>query len=185
MSWCRAPSVWQLRSWFCGAPSLTRGRVCVLCMLLALASAVFLGSESLGTRDHILLSQIWDFPFRRLLRLAESRWGYSTPPPHGFRAVSVSQSYITTDGQSASLSWNKAPIRGLRPDLCYCQTFRGLFMSSLYRLRTDNTENTIHVISNQRVHWRADCCLATSYNIRPLRNIFHCCPLERVYQAVA
>jgi hypothetical protein len=52
-------------------------------MLLALASAVFLGSESLGTRDHILLSQIWDFPFRRLLRLAGSRWRYSTPPPHG------------------------------------------------------------------------------------------------------
>jgi hypothetical protein len=39
-----------------------------------------------------------------------------------------SQSYITTDGQSASLSWNKAPIWGLRPDLCYCQTFAGLFM---------------------------------------------------------
>jgi hypothetical protein len=32
-------------------------------MLLALASIFFLGSESLGTRDHILLSQIWDFPF--------------------------------------------------------------------------------------------------------------------------
>jgi hypothetical protein len=29
-----------------------------LYMLLALASAVFLGSESLGTREHILLSQI-------------------------------------------------------------------------------------------------------------------------------
>jgi hypothetical protein len=27
-------------------------------MLLALASAVFLGSESLGTRDHILLSDL-------------------------------------------------------------------------------------------------------------------------------
>jgi hypothetical protein len=27
-------------------------------MLLVLASTVFLGSESLGTRDHILLSQI-------------------------------------------------------------------------------------------------------------------------------
>jgi hypothetical protein len=38
-------------------------------MLLALASVVFLGSESRGTRDNILLSQIWDFPFRRLLRL--------------------------------------------------------------------------------------------------------------------
>jgi hypothetical protein len=75
--------VWQLRSGFRGSPSLTRGRVCLLYMLLALASAVFLGSESLGTRDHILLSQIWDFPFRRLLRLAGSRWRYSTPPPHG------------------------------------------------------------------------------------------------------
>jgi hypothetical protein len=43
---------------FCGALSLTRGRVCHLYMLLALASAVFLGSESLGPRDHILRSQI-------------------------------------------------------------------------------------------------------------------------------
>jgi hypothetical protein len=34
-------------------------------MLLALASVVFLESESLSTRDHILLSQIRDFPFRR------------------------------------------------------------------------------------------------------------------------
>jgi hypothetical protein len=33
----------------CGAPSLTRGRVCLLYMLLALVSAVFLGSESQGT----------------------------------------------------------------------------------------------------------------------------------------
>jgi hypothetical protein len=39
-----------------------------------------------------------------------------------------SQSYITTDGQSASLSWNKAPIWGLRSDLCYCQPVAGLFM---------------------------------------------------------
>jgi hypothetical protein len=32
-----------------------------------------------------------------------------------------SESYVTTDGQSASLSWNKAPIWGLRPDFYYCQ----------------------------------------------------------------
>jgi hypothetical protein len=73
-SWCRAPSgahdhifitVWHLRSCFRGVPSLTRGQVCLLYMLLSLASAV-----SLGTRDYILLSQIWDFPFRRLLWLA-------------------------------------------------------------------------------------------------------------------
>jgi hypothetical protein len=39
-----------------------------------------------------------------------------------------SKIYITTDGQSASLSWNKAPIWGLRPDLDYCQTVAGLLM---------------------------------------------------------
>jgi hypothetical protein len=32
---------------------------------------------------HILLSHIWDFPFRRLLRLAGPRWRYLTTPPHG------------------------------------------------------------------------------------------------------
>jgi hypothetical protein len=76
-------TVRQLRVCRYGALSLTRGRVCRLQLLLALASAIILGSEPLGTRDHILLSQIWDFPFRRLLRLAGSRWRYSTPPPHG------------------------------------------------------------------------------------------------------
>jgi hypothetical protein len=42
------------------------------------ASAVIFGSESRGTRDHILLSQIRDFPFRRLLRL----WGGIRPFLH-------------------------------------------------------------------------------------------------------
>jgi hypothetical protein len=56
------------------APSLTRGRVCHLQFLLALAIAVIFWSESHRTRGHILLSQIWDFPFRRLLRFAGSRW---------------------------------------------------------------------------------------------------------------
>jgi hypothetical protein len=49
----------------------------------------------------------------------------------GFPSLSIqsqSQSYIRTDGQSASMSWNKAPIWGLRPDLCYCQTVAGVFM---------------------------------------------------------
>jgi hypothetical protein len=76
--------VWQLRVCRFGAPSLTRGRVCRLQLLLALASAVIFWSESRRTRGHILLTQIRDFPFRRLLRLAGSRWRYSTSPPHGF-----------------------------------------------------------------------------------------------------
>jgi hypothetical protein len=63
--------------------SLTRGRVCRLQLLLALASAVTLGSDSRGASDDILLSQIRDFPFRRLLRLVVSRCRYSNPPTHG------------------------------------------------------------------------------------------------------
>jgi hypothetical protein len=76
-------TVRQLRVRWYRALYLTRGRVCRLQLLLALASAVIFVSESLGTCDHILLSQIRDFPFRRLPRLAGLRWRYSTPPPHG------------------------------------------------------------------------------------------------------
>jgi hypothetical protein len=66
----------------------TVSRVCRLQLLLALASAVILGSES----------------------------------------QSQSESYVTTDGQPASLSWNKAPIWGLRPDLDYCLTIAGVLI---------------------------------------------------------
>jgi hypothetical protein len=52
-----------LRVCCCGAVPLTRGRVCRLQLLLALARAVILVSESRGTREHILLSQIRDFLF--------------------------------------------------------------------------------------------------------------------------
>jgi hypothetical protein len=41
---------------------------------------------------------------------------------------SQSQSYVTTDGQPASLSWNKAPIWGLRPDLYYLRDSYGLVL---------------------------------------------------------
>jgi hypothetical protein len=83
--------VWQLRVCWFGAPSLTRGLVCRLQLLLALASVVVFGSESRKTRGHSLLSQIWDFPFRRLLRLAESRWRFWGPPSllsNGYRRLS-------------------------------------------------------------------------------------------------
>jgi hypothetical protein len=100
-------------------------------MLLALASVVFLGSESLSTRDHILMSQIWDFRFRRLLRLAGSRWRYSTPPPRGW---SESQSHIATDGQSISLSvLVSSLIWGSWPDISYCLTVTVLFFRPLWR----------------------------------------------------
>jgi hypothetical protein len=52
----------DLRICWCWEPSLTRGWVCRLQLLLVLASAVILGSESHGTHDHILLSEIRDSP---------------------------------------------------------------------------------------------------------------------------
>jgi hypothetical protein len=51
----------QLRVCWCGALSLTREWVCHLQLLLVLASTFILASESGGTHDHILLSQIRDF----------------------------------------------------------------------------------------------------------------------------
>jgi hypothetical protein len=109
---------------FSGAPSLTRGRVCLLYMLLGLASAVILGSESLGTRDYILMSQIWCFPFRRLLRLAGSRWRYSNPPPHGYNQFKVT--LRLTVSQSVSLGIE--PIRGSWPDTYFSLTITVLFL---------------------------------------------------------
>jgi hypothetical protein len=72
-----------------------RGRACLLFMLLALARLVFLGSESFRTRDHILLSQIRDFSFRRLLQLAGSRWKVFDPA-----STRVSKSKLCYDRRS-------------------------------------------------------------------------------------
>jgi hypothetical protein len=76
--------------------SLTRGWVCGLQLLLVISSAVILGYESRGTHDHILLSQIrnfpqeqggpviapgTEFPSRCLLLLSRLLWRYSSLPP--------------------------------------------------------------------------------------------------------
>jgi hypothetical protein len=55
-------TVSQLPVTWCETPPLMRGRVCRLKFLLALVSAVILGSKSRGNRDHILLSQILRLP---------------------------------------------------------------------------------------------------------------------------
>jgi hypothetical protein len=55
-------TVRQLRVSSFGDPSLTRRRFCRLQLLLVFSRAVILGSESRGTHDLILLSQIRDSP---------------------------------------------------------------------------------------------------------------------------
>jgi hypothetical protein len=68
--------------------------------------------------------------------------------------ASESESYITTDGQSASLSWNKATVWGLRPDFSYYQTVAGLLMwGALSDERTD-LSFTIASGPRQRSHFR-------------------------------
>jgi hypothetical protein len=63
-----------------------------------------------------------------------------------------SESYVTTDGQSASLSWNRAPIWGLRPDFYYCQTVAGLLMRGAFSDERTRLPFTIAVSPRQRSH---------------------------------
>jgi hypothetical protein len=62
--------------WVCwyGESSLRRGWVCSLQLLLDLASAVFLGPESHGTHDHILLFQIWEIQSKVLHIIVDAPW---------------------------------------------------------------------------------------------------------------
>jgi hypothetical protein len=103
-------TVRQLRVCWCGALSLTRGRVCHSQLLLAFASAVILGSECHWTRDYILLSQIWEFPFHRLLRLAGSRWRYSTPASTRNKNLWVKVKVLLRLTVSQSVSWCRTPF---------------------------------------------------------------------------
>jgi hypothetical protein len=106
LSWQRAP--WNSRPEFifsqlntCGhspytTSSLMRGWVCLSKSLLTIPSTFILGSKSRETHNHILLFQIWDFPFCRLLRLAWLQWRYSTLSPHEKPAYTVAFRAITS-----------------------------------------------------------------------------------------
>jgi hypothetical protein len=87
----------------------------------------------------------------------------SSASDHGrFSAESESESYVTTDGQSASLSWNKAPIWDLRPGFYYCQTIAGLSFTiaagprqrSHYRVRVLWDSETYFTASDSRLPFR-------------------------------
>jgi hypothetical protein len=92
-------------------------------MLMVLVSAVILRYDSRGTSDHILLSHIRGSP-----NLEGEVVVFISPRKRVAQLYPLSEPYVTTDGQSASLSSNKAPIWGLRPDFYYCQTVAGLLM---------------------------------------------------------
>jgi hypothetical protein len=67
---------------------------------------------------------------------------------------SESESYVTTDGQSASLFWNKASIWGLRPDFYYCQTVAVLLMWGALSEERTGLSFTVPAFPHQRSHSR-------------------------------
>jgi hypothetical protein len=67
---------------------------------------------------------------------------------------SESESYITTDCQSASLSWNKAPVWGLGPDLYYCQIVAGMLMGGALSDERTGLSFTNAPGPSQRSHFR-------------------------------
>jgi hypothetical protein len=71
--------------------------------------------------------------------------------PNLSRSLSL---YITTDGQSASLSWNKAPVWGLRPDFYYCLTVAALMMWGDLSDERTGLSFTMAVGPRRRSHFR-------------------------------
>jgi hypothetical protein len=78
--------VWQLPVCWFGAPSLTRGRVCRLQLLLALASAVFLGSVPWDSRPYFTVSDL--------------RLPFSSPPTTRRVTVEVLSETVIYDRES-------------------------------------------------------------------------------------
>jgi hypothetical protein len=68
--------------------------------------------------------------------------------------LTESESYVTTDGQPASLSWNKAAFWGLRPDLYYCLTVAGLLIWGALSDEKTSLSFTITAGPRQRSHFR-------------------------------
>jgi hypothetical protein len=87
--------------------SLMRGRVCRLQLLLLLASVYSRPYFTLSDSRLPFLS-----PLATRSATVEVFDPASTQESVLLSSQSKSQSYITTDGQSASLSWNIAPIWG-------------------------------------------------------------------------
>jgi hypothetical protein len=88
-------------------------------------------AQIFSSPDHVgLVIIIYCVRFETSLFVAGLRWRYSTPPPHGSELITEWVWVILrlTVRRLVSLSWHKAPIWGLRPNLYYCQTIAALLM---------------------------------------------------------
>jgi hypothetical protein len=107
--------VWQLHSWFRGAPSLTRGRVCLLYVPLVLASAVFFGPSPLG-----LATVFYCLRFETSIFVAsynsEGHGGGIRPRLH--TGVSWFVLHFFNIPKYRSLPWNYTPVRDYAYTAC-------------------------------------------------------------------
>jgi hypothetical protein len=98
----------QLQVCYFVASSLTRRRVCNLMLMLVLASAV-----PRDSRPYFLLSQFWRLPNLEgqvpILISPQEQGGPVIAPGTGYDRCQ-SQSHITTDGRSVSMSWYRAQL---------------------------------------------------------------------------
>jgi hypothetical protein len=93
-------SLWRLRVFLYGAPSLTRGWVCNLLvrLLLGIARAVTLGSKSRRTHGHILLSHLRLLqPGGSFLRIyiPKEQGGPFIPPGTGLNKIGLQKRIIS------------------------------------------------------------------------------------------
>jgi hypothetical protein len=79
-----------------------------------------------------------------------SRLNCSSPLTH--QPITTTQSHVTTDGQSASLSWCQAPIWGQRADLYYCLPVAELLMWGALSDERTGLSFTIAAGARQRSH---------------------------------
>jgi hypothetical protein len=100
-------------------------------------------------RNLIVFSSQADFQLFSSQSPVQNSTGLTTPELNF-----ESESYVTTDGQPASLSWNKAPIWGLRPDLDYCLTVVGLLIWGALSDERTGLPFAIATDPRQRSHFR-------------------------------
>jgi hypothetical protein len=95
-------------------------------------------------------------------------WRLVVLDPH-ITNSSGSESYITTDRHSPSLSWNKAPIWCLRPDFYYCQTLACLLKWGALSDERTGLSFTLYAGPRQRSHSR----VRVPWDWRPYFTVSH------------
>jgi hypothetical protein len=92
---------------------------------------------------------------------------------------SLVESYVTTDGQSASLSWNKEPVWGLRPHFYYYMKVAGLLMWGAVSDSRMGLSFTVAAGPRQRSHSRVSWYSQPYFTVSDAKLPFSSPPMTR------